>query len=322
MNSYHIHMKRIVPFFVFLFLAGVAQGQSLLDTVRIKQTAVEAGTPISTDDAEQLNDAIDKLFDDDLDMGWEGDEFNIVTTGLVFRGINVPQGATIDSAFLEIFAHEAEGDPAYITIYGEAADSAITYNNTDLITARPSTQDSIRWEITEDWAIWTPHRSPNLKGIIQEVVSRSGWKPGNALNLIFAGEDQGASSQDNARDFEAFENIADPDDGGDGLNHPERIPKLYIYYRTTTSIGANIDNQPFTLTPNPVSGDKVSLQFPKSPVSELGIGLWSLSGQEIRNWQMLSGQEITLDVQTIPAGVYLLQVTGAQGTSVRKLVIL
>lgn len=315
-------MKRILPFFVFLFLAGAAHSQSVLDTVRIKQTAVEAGTAISTDDAEQLNDAIDKLFDDDLDMGWEGDEFNIVTVGLVFRGVNVPQGATIDSAFLEIFAHEAEGDPAYITIYGEAADSALTYNNTNLITARPSTQDSIRWEITEDWAIWTPHRSPDLKGIIQQVVSRSGWKSGNALNLIFAGEDQGASSQDNARDFEAFENVADPDDGGDGLNHPERIPKLFIYYSLQKLGVANIDAQPFTVSPNPVSGGKFTMSLSKTHEADLDIELWSMTGQLVQTWRTQARSSVTLEVASVPSGVYLLRVRGKDGVSVRRIVIL
>lgn len=122
-----------------------------IDSVRIKATGMDGTVAISTDDAEQLNDKIDKLYDDDLDMGWEADEFNIVTLGLRFRGLKVPKGARIDSAFVEFFAHEDEGDPSRITIYAEAADSAVTYDETNLITKRPKTTATIKWNITEPW---------------------------------------------------------------------------------------------------------------------------------------------------------------------------
>ena len=78
--------------------------------------------------------------------------------------------------------------------------------------------------------MWEPYESPDLSPVIQEVIDREGWTPGNALTLFMKGEDQGASLLDNARDFESYENIEDPDDGGDGLHHPERIPSLEITY--------------------------------------------------------------------------------------------
>ena len=55
---------------------------------------------VSSDDAEQENDAIDGLYDDDLDAGWEGapEDFNTLTVGLRFRDIFIPKGATIDWA--------------------------------------------------------------------------------------------------------------------------------------------------------------------------------------------------------------------------------
>jgi hypothetical protein len=315
-------MKQRLLFALLLLASFSLSAQSLLDTVRIKMTGMDAGTAISTDDAEQLNDAIDKLFDDDLDMGWEGDEFNIVTTGLVFRNVNVPQGATIDSAFLEIYAHENEGDTAIITIFGEAADSALTYNSTDLITARPSTQDSVRWVVGEDWTIWQPYRTPDLKSIIQEIVNRSGWKAGNALNLIFTGEDQGASNEDNARDFEAFENIEDPDDGGDGLNHPERVPKLFIYYRTgSASIRGELEQAAFSVYPQPARAGAFTLAFERALGGKLDIRLLNLQGQELQQWSRSAAPRMELKAEGIQPGLYLLQINSVEGSATRKLIV-
>ncbi|MDX1908038.1 MAG: T9SS type A sorting domain-containing protein [Bacteroidia bacterium] len=301
-------MKKPILFFGILLmsLAGMAQA---VDSARIQQTGLDGTTAISTDDAEQLNNAIDKLFDDDLDMGWEGDEFNVVTLGLVFRGLDMPQGATIDSAFVVFYAHEDEGDLAKVTIHAEAADSAVTYNETDLITARPQTTAEVKWDVADAWTIWTPHRTPDLKTLVQEVVSRPGWKPGNSINLIFSGEDQGASTQDNARDVEAFENIADPDDGGDGLNHPERIPQLLVYYSGRTAADDRLTVTGLTVSPNPITAHTFEVKVAPFQQENITLTLLDLSGKAVAAWTRTRVQEevISLDLDVAP-GFYTLQV--------------
>lgn len=66
----------------------------------------------SSDDAEQEQDAMDALNDDDLDMGWEGEpeKMFIVTAGLRFQNITIPKGATIDSPSCS-FAHTKGNRP-------------------------------------------------------------------------------------------------------------------------------------------------------------------------------------------------------------------
>ncbi len=199
-------------------------------SVRIIKTGQEGGVDVSYDDGEFQNEVIDKLYDDDLDMGWEGEDLNVMTTFLRFQNISIPKGATIDSAFLNIYAHEDEADESRVTVFAEAIDNSPAFVETELITDRTWTSTSLPWTITEPWTMWQSYRSPDIKSVIQSVISRSGWVSGNALTLFFRGEDQGASLLDNAKDFESFENIEDPEDGGDGLHHPERIPELKIYY--------------------------------------------------------------------------------------------
>ncbi len=226
-------MKRILLFIVILFVSGVsnfAVSQQQVLSVKIVKTGNEGGVDVSYDDGEFENDAIDKFYDDDLDMGWEGEDLNIMTTFLRFQNISIPYGATIDSAFLNLYAHEDEADEARVTIYAHDADNSPAFIETELLNDRAFTQTSVRWVITDPWTIWQPYRSPDIKSVIQAIVNRPGWNAGNAITLYFKGEDQGASLLDNARDFESFENIEDPEDGGDGLHHPERIPELKIYY--------------------------------------------------------------------------------------------
>jgi len=245
-------MKKLLPLFLIVLLLTGFKTVTAQSTM-LELTIIRNGEPItdtldngqvitfdtSSDDAEQENDEMDALYDDDIDAGWEGDpeDFNILTAGLRFQNVNIPQGATIDSAYLIVTSHEAKSpdDVAEITIVGEASDFAATYDFISLITNRPETQAKLEWVVNEEWGLWTDHRTPDIKNIVQEIVNREGWAYGNALAIMLKGKNQGPSEVENAREFEAFENIADPEDGGDGQNHPERRPKLRIYYTVTSS---------------------------------------------------------------------------------------
>ncbi|NJL75495.1 MAG: hypothetical protein HC892_11155 [Saprospiraceae bacterium] len=58
-----------------LFSIGYAQNIKLQRAIMATDTITDDGVTFtaSSDDAEQENDAIDALFDDDIDAGWEGE---------------------------------------------------------------------------------------------------------------------------------------------------------------------------------------------------------------------------------------------------------
>jgi len=230
------NMKKNLLILTLIF-AGIIISVNLSATelvLKIVQTHTDGETAVSYDDGEYENDTIDKMDDDDLDMGWEGDDLNIMTAYTRFQAVSIPQGAVIDSAFLIIYAHEDEADEAKITVYAEAIDDSPAFVEGEALDDRTWTTASINWTCTDPWTMWEQYRSPDVSDVIQEVINRDGWEAGNSLTLFMTGEDQGASLLDNARDFESFENIEDPDDGGDGLHHPERIPQLVIHYTVNT----------------------------------------------------------------------------------------
>lgn len=281
----------------------------------------------SSDDAEQENDEIDSLFDDDLDAGWEGapEDQNILTAGLRFQNVNLPKGTTIDSAFIQVFSHESKTpeDVARITIVGDAADHAATFTEDSLIDARPWTQASLLWEVNESWGLWTPHLTPDVGPIVQEIINRDGWEAGNALAFLLLGENQGPSEVENAREFESFENIADPEDGGDGQNHPERVPRLLIYFSTNNIVASasdafRADVKPLRVFPNPAT-DQITIDLDSDEVSSIRV--FSTTGQLLRSWQNQFGRQIQLSLADLPMGTYYLQVFQKDEIFVQKLVL-
>ncbi len=307
-----------IKFLTFVLALGVfstISAQSVLFERQIQKTGTTAGVDESSDDAEQVNQEMDKLFDDDLDMGWEGDEFNIVSTGLRFTNVTIPKGSKIDSAFLIIYSHEEEKDTAKITIWGQASDNSTTFSIDTLMLNRPKTAAKVTWTVTEVWPIWTKFRTPDVTPIIQEIVNRSGWNSGNAMTLFFVGQDQGASNKDNARDFESFENEEDPADGGDGKNHPERVPKLVVYYTKPSAAVDLIKEVQFTLYPNPAQSI-FSISHPMD--SEVSLQLHDQTGKWIKSFPT---GDTEFDINGLPAGFYTVTAVKNQFRYTQKLII-
>jgi hypothetical protein len=287
----------------------------------IIETGFDGETAISFDDGEYENDSIDKLNDDDLDMGWEGEDLNIMTAFTRFQNVTLPQGASIDSAVLVIYAHEDEAAEALVTIYGEDTDDSPLFAETEALPDREKTSALVEWNITEDWTMWEQYHSPNLASVIQEVVDRPGWQPGNSLTLFLMGEDQGASLLDNARDFESFENIEDPDDGGDGLHHPERIPTLKIYYGGTTSArGTKLEypSASVQIFPNPVSNGILNIHSKET--GNLQVKIYNMTGQLLRSFDG-SSNSVSLDVSDLNEGLFLVKTVQSGISDIQKVII-
>ena len=178
------------------FSSSILYAQSIKIERRIlaTDTILTGGVkvPVSTDDAEQENNEMDALFDDDLDAGWEGapEDQNILTAGIRFRQIDIPQGAKIDSAFITIWSHEGKSadDIANINIYVDANINAPTFKLDSLISKRTLSLNSVKWIENKQWKIWQPYRTPDISSLLKEMVSKPSWKSGNPLAFIFAGE--------------------------------------------------------------------------------------------------------------------------------------
>ncbi|MBN1116828.1 MAG: T9SS type A sorting domain-containing protein [Bacteroidales bacterium] len=287
-------------------------------TLKIIETHKDGDVSVSFDDGEYENDSIDKLDDDDLDMGWEGEDLNIMTSFTRFQNVTIPQGENIVSAILTIYAHEDEEDEAKITVYGEATDNSEAFSETEALADRTFTTASVAWNCSDSWTMWQPYASPDLASIIQEIVDRPGWTSGNSLTLFMQGQDQGASLLDNARDFESFENIEDPDDDGDGLHHPERIPTLVITYGDVSSVNNLSNNKPYSIYPTQVENGILNIDFNSANMNEVVI--YNMVGKAMLQLNVKSEANV-LDVSALTSGVYMVTIKSNSESYQEKIIV-
>jgi hypothetical protein len=158
------------------------------------------------------------------------------------------------------------------------------------------------------------YRTPDVASVIQEIVDREGWEEGNSLVLVFEGEDQGASNEDNARDFEAFENVEDPDDGGDGLNHPERIPKLYVYYSITSSVADLHEEEVFKVNSTVTSNNVLNVSYNGSLSEPLSVRMFNMAGSQVSllSLNLPTGENQSIRLPDLDSGMYIITAAGGE----------
>jgi hypothetical protein len=147
----------------------------------------EARVASSADDAEESSTGAMSLTSTDMELvndGSRGDQ----RVGLRFSNLSVPQGAAIRDAYVVFVTDEAKTAAAQVTVRAQAIDSApvfTTANNN--VSSRSSTGAQVPWSMAAWSTIGQAVQSPSLTALVQEVVSRPGWRPGNALALLITG---------------------------------------------------------------------------------------------------------------------------------------
>ncbi len=148
---------------------------------------VEKRVAAGTDDAEQLASGSMSLTSSDLELVFDT---NIQTVGMRWTSLAIPPGSIVTAAWIQFTADEAQTETTSVAIQGQAADNAPTFVTTSgNVSTRTRTGASVSWSP----AAWTvgaagaAQRTPDLSGVIQEVVGRGGWAHGNALAIIISG---------------------------------------------------------------------------------------------------------------------------------------
>lgn len=115
-----------------------------------------------------------------------GNSSTYSTGGLHYPRLPLKKNATILEAYLELTSHNNNSGNMSIRIQAEDQDTSsafvsgyrnITYRNN-------LTSASVDWSIQENWITGITYRSPDIKDVITEVISRNGWQAGNNLTLI------------------------------------------------------------------------------------------------------------------------------------------
>ena len=136
--------------------------------------------------------------------------------GLRFPGIAIPQGATITSAYIDFWPAAITSGTTNIRIHGEDTDDAAPFAaSTGNISGRTKTATAVDWNAVPAWNdVDVVQQSPDLTGIVQEIVNRGGWCGDNAMAFLLALNAAGGGP----RIAEAFD------------NDPSRAPVLRVNY--------------------------------------------------------------------------------------------
>lgn len=121
-----------------------------------------------------------------------------------FVGVNIPQGATITSAVLQLYATGLTGTVPQLLIDAENVDSAAALpasGGRTTVTNKARTTANVLW--TPTWTLSTWRDSPDIKTVIQAIVNRPGWVSGNAL-MVFIRDNQAGNVTGQLR-FQCFE---------------------------------------------------------------------------------------------------------------------
>ncbi len=183
----------------------------------------------SRDDAEEMvgNGEVTRT-STDLEFGQDGSPSAQQLVGMRFIGVGIPNGATIRSAYLEWTVDEPDSIATSLLFQGEASPNPAPFSVTvGNLSSRPRGAASVSWPSVPAWTVvGQVQRSPDLSAIVQETVSRAGWRSGNALALFVSG-----NGERTAASFEAGAAIA---------------PLLVVEYIL------NQNPQPSTPTPTPM----------------------------------------------------------------------
>ncbi|MFK7860677.1 MAG: hypothetical protein AB8B64_17795 [Granulosicoccus sp.] len=255
-------------------------------------TVIAAGT----DDVEQRGSRVD--FDSsDLELV---DDTNVnQVVGLRFAELDIPRDVNIVQAYLQFQTDETGSDSATLEIHGVASDNADPWSSTRFdVSGRSRTNASVVWSP----GAWNQvgeaadkQRTPDLTTLVQEIVGRNGWRPGNSLSFVIVGNGE--------RVAEAYE------------GNRTGAAKLHIKYEAASGNAA----------PNADAGPDQSISIASSATlsgSVLDDGLPVPPGEVSILWTKISGpgnvsfddaSSDTTNVLFSAPGTYVIQLTADDG---------
>jgi len=138
------------------------------------------------DDAEErISDGEMYRDSTDLEMGFDDFVGGLQIVGMRFTSVAIPQGATINSAYLQFETDETDSGSTNVVIFGENVNTANEFSNADDdISARPRTTASTNWNPSSWNSVNELHQTPDIASIIKEIVDRAGWSSGNDLVIM------------------------------------------------------------------------------------------------------------------------------------------
>lgn len=210
--------------------------------------------------------------------------------GLRFANVEIPQGANVQSAYVQFTADEDNSNTSNQIIYGESADNAASFTSSNNnLSSRTRTTNSVSWSVPS----WTSESSganeqtPDLSTIITEITSRNGWAMGNSLVILFEGNGTRSAY---ARDTDA-----------------SKAATLHITYNYETpgvGIPETVNEVSFTVFPNPTSDDFTVFCQQENKI----LSIYNIDGKLIHQQTINGSVKLNASMLNMSKGIYLLTI--------------
>ncbi len=240
--------------------------------------------------------------------------------GLRFTDLGIPNGATINSAYLQFTVDEPSAGASSIVIAGEASDSAQPFlNNPNEITSRTKTNATVTWE-PPVWATvglsGADQQTADLSTIVQEIVNRPDFGTNSAVAFILSGT--------GTRTAESY-------DGSQS-----GAPKLCISYEGGTARVGNfraviepngddiseIFENEFMVFPNPTSG---ILNLDLKNFEDIALSCTVLNSLQQQVHRTSFGKNHkrfeVIDMDNLADGIYIVIIQSELGTVSKRIIL-
>jgi hypothetical protein len=148
------------------------------------QIPIQAGA----DDAEESASGTINLSSTDLELVQETTTQRV---GLRFAGVGIPRGATIDLAYVQFQVDEVGSTTTNLTITGQDVGNAPAFGTSVRNISSRARTPGVSWPNVSPWptlgARGGAQQTPDLKTILQRIVTRGDWNAGQAIALVIEG---------------------------------------------------------------------------------------------------------------------------------------
>lgn len=155
-----------------------------------KELSLSEGLPVdhADDDAEEQENGAVSLGSSDLELV---DDHGTQLVGLRFNQVNLERGTQVRSAAIQFVCDEASAEPASLIISAQDSGHAERFSGDKHdLSSRPKTSVEVAWQ-PAPWKrsgdAGDAQRTVDLAPLVQAVLNRKDWQPGNSIAFFFSG---------------------------------------------------------------------------------------------------------------------------------------
>lgn len=157
------------------------------------------------DDVEENQDGGLNFDSSDLEMVY--DHSSLQTVGLRFRSVELPQNATVKSAYIQFTADESNSADAVLEISLHDSPNSSVFSSSNNVSQRTTFSDKVTWNP----ASWSSNqnsnsqRTPDLKNMVQSLINKSDWTSGNNMSFMIKGKGESLTDINAKRVADSYE---------------------------------------------------------------------------------------------------------------------